>query len=1026
MDYTKENVEKCWMILNQSSNTEEKRQADNYLREFQKSPNCFDVCLSLFLSENMQNKIAAAFILYQIVRGRVLDLSENKDLFFKLKAMYFNQIIPNLKNSPTLVVQKVCFGASILILAGILTYWQEAIEDIMKFSKESEEKCYIAILILSNLNFEYSFIAVNQTFGYKIQDVFIGKKDIIFEFISSVLERINVMTDIERKKIVIEHLTEMTQSWIKFDVNILTVNKLSEKFINLINEENIDKISELICESVSNSKCAKLYDFFSYRDEEGYDIFKKVFDKINPIEINSIHGIIDMISNFIQNINKSSSVDPHDTLLIGMANIFASISENFIYLFFIKTDMSKSLLDLLLYFVSHKKRKISYKFFESICDMREFINSYYKFSNFSIEEKKEFVGYLLRMTECVMVNSKLRSLDVNYDLMLKKDILSLNIKNASFTHNNPNDIETDSNEVNVTDYRTSAEDFYDNIFLILVSNFGEDGVNIFLQKITSIFETANINDESILKDSNRLLAVETAFFVMRSITDSFEMLENVSPKSLLIFTEYILKSQIIKNSKIVINFLLFIDKASSYIASDIKVYSMTVLFLLNLSMENILEKISTLIVHNITMFSKQPNIELFNQIYNFYISHYDTFTDPDSTSNLSFALCCCLYNKDYSVKGNSNNIQLSQEELYKYYSLVMQPATERIKKLYSYLGENNAKVNIEILKNYRVHQNVLTKANEVGIDFFSSLFQSHFTSTFEVTTAIFNAFGANETDKGVVSEITKFYIKDAEYLKDKLLLFFDPLSKLMISSLEKSIMNYKSLIVLKYLCRQYAKQSIENNNNVATLFFNLGKTMTMSIIKERKSQIEMMTIYAEFFYYTFQDLNLTNISEENLSILMNIINLFIEGIKSINELELIKKIIKSFCSFIGNEYLNKEIINSKFTEMIFCAFNVSESFDSFATKELVNLVSYAMAFDKAKLLETIRMILKSQNFCMIFKSEYIDLIIEYLHFFGDNDSKLDRIVSIIVEIKQQKSQLSTLNFFGLEIARLKMQTKNKQ
>ena len=158
MDYTKENVEKCWMILNQSSNTEEKRQADNYLREFQKSPNCFDVCLSLFLSENMQNKIAAAFILYQIVRGRVLDLSENKDLFFKLKAMYFNQIIPNLKNSPTLVVQKVCFGASILILAGILTYWQEAIEDIMKFSKESEEKCYIAILILSNLNFEYSFI----------------------------------------------------------------------------------------------------------------------------------------------------------------------------------------------------------------------------------------------------------------------------------------------------------------------------------------------------------------------------------------------------------------------------------------------------------------------------------------------------------------------------------------------------------------------------------------------------------------------------------------------------------------------------------------------------------------------------------------------------------------------------------------------------------------------------------------------------------------------------------------------------
>ena len=159
---------------------------------------------------------------------------------------------------------------------------------------------------------------------------------------------------------------------------------------------------------------------------------------------------------------------------------------------------------------------------------------------------------------------------------------------------------------------------------------------------------------------------------------------------------------------------------------------------------------------------------------------------------------------------------------------------------------------------------------------------------------------------------------------------------------------------------------------------------------------------------------------------MNVINLFIEGIKTFTELELIKKIIKSFCSFIGNEYINKEIINSKFTEMIFCAFNVSESFDSFATKELVTLVSYAIAFDKNKLLEAIRMILHSQNFCTIFKKEYIDLIIEYLHYFGDNDSNLDRIVSIIVEIKQRKSQLSTLNFFGLEIARLKMHNKNKQ
>ena len=1029
MEFTKENVEKCWEILNKSQNVTEKKQADTFLTNFQKSSNCFEICNELFKSNDINSKIASAFILYQIIRGRVQELSTSKDEFSKLKKMFFENILPNLSNLPELVVQRMCYSVSILILGGILTYWQDCIEDILKYSTESEIKLYYAILILSNLNFEYSFIVVNQIFGYKLKDVLIDKKDSIKNFICSVFENADNIRDNNLKSKILDKVIEMTQAWVKFDLNVLTMQNLAEKFIKQINEDNIEKISELLCESISNSKFAKIYSYFpNYEeDEEHNDIFKKIFDRINPVEINSLNNIITIIGNFIANINNNTNnINKNDILLTGIANIFASISENFVYLFFIKNELSQKLLEMLFYFITLPKRKISYKFFETICEMREFINSFYRFANLTVDEKKEFISYLLKITESIMVNSKLKTLDVNYDLMLKKDILCLNLhpeKGECIT--NENDIEIDPNEVTVTDYRKNAEDVFYNIFIILVSNFGEEGANIFLNKIMNIFTTANINDASILKDANRLLAVETAFFVMRSITESFEVL-NISYNAIIVFTQYILNSELINNAKMVVNFLLFLDKASAYLTSDVNVYKMTIAFLLKISNNNILEKIATLIVYNITMFAKCANVDIFNAIYDIYFTNYDNFNDIASTSNLSFALCCSLHNVSYQDDKKTNAIAMSLDDIAKYYSMIMSPATQRIKKLCEYIKSGNcdAKVRLEILKNYRVHQNVLEKANEINSEFFDVMFNSHFNDTFAITQEIFAKMCVNENTQNVMSELTNFYIKAVDYLKEKSLRYFDPLTKLMISSLEKSHLNYKCLIVLKTLFSSYAKTSTENNTNISNAFFTLSKQMCISIINEQKSQIEMMKIFAEFFYVTFSELNLQNITNDNLSILYDIISIFIEGMKTFSEMELIKTIMKSFSSFISNDYIPREVINAKLEMILFSVFNSVDTFNSFAIKELFYLCSYSIAFDKLKFIDIIRNILLSEKFAKTFDKPYIDLICEYLETFGERDSKLERIITIIVEIKQDKSQLSTLNFFGLEIARIKIGKKN--
>ena len=98
---------------------------------------------------------------------------------------------------------------------------------------------------------------------------------------------------------------------------------------------------------------------------------------------------------------------------------------------------------------------------------------------------------------------------------------------------------------------------------------------------------ANVNDPSILNDKNRLLAVEIVLYVMTSIIESFESLE-ISTKIVSDFTLFILNSQLINNDNMILKFLLYLDKSSSYIPLDKNVYILSIKFLIDISKNKIL------------------------------------------------------------------------------------------------------------------------------------------------------------------------------------------------------------------------------------------------------------------------------------------------------------------------------------------------------------------------------------------------------------------------------------------------------
>ena len=833
---------------------------------------------------------------------------------------------------------------------------------------------------------------------------------------------INLEKEGELGKKINEKIIELAKTWIHFGLNLLEISSLCEKFLSSININNINNISELLIDAINNSKGAKIYsdieinaDIYNDSDvKEKNNLFEVIEKSCNMNEMETLFKIINMIDSFMKNYNINNDKD--DILLTGIANIFSCICENYIYLFFLKNDLSHKLLQNFNVFISLSKRKISYKFFEALSEMREFINSKYHFYNLTEDEKKEFMKYLLLINENVMINCKLKNLDIKYDLFINQEFLYINTNkdnNNYFSYENENDIENDLNEINVTQYRKSAEDVFYHIFIIIITNFKE-GERIYLEKLTNILTMANVNDPSILNDKNRLLAVEIVLYVMTSIIESFESLE-ISTKIVSDFTLFILNSQLINNDNMILKFLLYLDKSSSYIPLDKNVYILSIKFLIDISKNKILETISTIIIYNITMFAKNFDSDVFNLIFNVYSNNYDNYTDIQCVSNLSNALLCSL---GINEKINDSNI----ENIKQYFINIMSPSTERIKKL-NLNNIDDKTLKLEIKKDYNVQQNVLQKSENINKVLYCDLFQIHIIETFSVTKDIFTKFSQKDFD--LITLLTDIYVLNIQKLERNSIYYFNELNELMIFSLNSSPNNYHCITIFKFLYPNYLENNPNNNELIINYFFYISKQMSSYIINEKKFQIEMLKNFGDFFYYIFPKLNLSNLSNEHINLLFYIINLYIEGIKSFNENSLLRSLIKALSSLIASDTLNKEIIINKYNQIMLGIFYGIDNYDSFTVKDFIIFCSNAFGFDKNMFLNTLFEILNSPSYSMFIrpKQDYISLIKEYLLKYGEIDNKLSNIMQVIIEIKQGKTRLESLHYFALEISRSKILKK---
>ena len=120
----------------------------------------------------------------------------------------------------------------------------------------------------------------------------------------------------------------------------------------------------------------RLYEYYGANSEDEYIDPRQCLENIERFtdikEKNGIDYCLNSINKKINEIN--SNQNKNENIFWIYAKIFSTFTENYIFFFFdFNKEVNGTIFNLLKNFISHKKRKISWMFFNTISYMNNFI-----------------------------------------------------------------------------------------------------------------------------------------------------------------------------------------------------------------------------------------------------------------------------------------------------------------------------------------------------------------------------------------------------------------------------------------------------------------------------------------------------------------------------------------------------------------------------------------------------------------------------------------------------------------------------
>jgi len=880
------------------------------------------------------------------------------------------ELLEKLKSTNAITIERICYSVSILVSVGILSNWETCIEDIIEFAKISKENCYLALIIMQNIMKELNELQIPGKKMLRIKDFLIEKLNIISDFVGLLLENFSINKDIIESNSFearfFGQTLEFIHSWIKLDLNILKNQKILSTLFICFNAENSEKITDIFTESICLSKSGKIY----YVQNE-YDI-NLLYEKSDPLEIKSIEIISEFMNVFIseniigntilsdnqikkligKNFNLKLKNNEKILILTNFANVYSSIFEYYPNLLFMKNELSSNLLNSLFYFLTHKNKKISSRIFMAFNEIKEFINRGYKLFNYSLEEKKEFCDFLIKICECIMTNCKVSDI---YIPALAQGKLLNNIDDIEVS--DPNDENNFSNEdILIAEYRKQAEEIFYDLFMIFLSNFEEEGVEYFFKFLNGILDASNINElQSSHSNNDKFFVIEVILLLINSIMTCFEVADSYS-KFLVDFARKVIGSQIVQSEKLICPFLKFVDSACPYIHRDEILYNQTVKLFTEILKLKQFENLASLILLQITEFSKIPSKEIFDFLYNIYINQYDNFTNftlgnfVEILAN-SIGVKDNLYDKIVKNDISERFVKYTSKEIFDHLKFVLAPATERIEKYFIVLAEslNNVGINIENLEfTHGINLNNLNEVNcglnpilieNIKLQFFRNfhvynlILKKAFFLSNEIMAQIF--LEVMHKSGKLLDKIMRFFIKDVNFIKEiskifnklatnislEILPYFDFINDLMLFLYINNPDNFYCLSVIKALYTNSAVNSSEKKEYIGNNFLELSEIIKKNIIEINKNnKLEIIVILCQLWTTVVNSVDTLKINDANL--IYGFFDFILDVFKTVSEPELNKTILKLLSNLVTlSNIIPRELILNKFNDIIYAVFS---------------------------------------------------------------------------------------------------------
>ena len=188
--FTPENVSKYWNLLNNSNNQDDKKIANQYLMQLKEEcSQLLEISIELFKSQSLDDKLISSLLLYQYLKENPKILLNNGELFNRIKSyILYSILIPyttekeiednqNINKSKTdLIIERICYSMSIIVLIGCCSFWPNALDDMISFGKKTIKNTYLMTIILGNCNIELNDLFLSHKLEFIIKNKFIEKR----------------------------------------------------------------------------------------------------------------------------------------------------------------------------------------------------------------------------------------------------------------------------------------------------------------------------------------------------------------------------------------------------------------------------------------------------------------------------------------------------------------------------------------------------------------------------------------------------------------------------------------------------------------------------------------------------------------------------------------------------------------------------------------------------------------------------------------------------------------------------------